>query len=89
MTAKQPTAADVTIQVDTDGTQAGIFNADSDPHISFCHQTNIDGKQHDGWLLVYRDADGEARSHVLNAKNKNNAHEALQEARSHLAGKAN
>jgi hypothetical protein len=50
MTAKQ-TADEVTIKVDTEGTQLGKFNDNDDPIISY-------DRRSDGWMLAHKTPTG-------------------------------
>ena len=51
MTAKQTAAAEVTIQVDCEGTKLGNLNDDSDPLNNHIGQT-------DGWMLAHKTPTG-------------------------------
>jgi hypothetical protein len=50
-TKQQPPPAEVTIQIDGEGTELGKFNADGDPIISY-------DRQSDGWMLAHKTPTG-------------------------------
>jgi hypothetical protein len=76
MTAKQTTAADVTIQIDNEGGGLGKFNDNNDPIVSYLKST-------DEWMLAFKTPTGTACA-SLGVTGAGASTEAVTAAREHL-----
>lgn len=73
---------DITVQIDREGTQAGIFNESGDPVLSFIRPWKPE-RTPDEWILTWPTEDG-SQGEYLGVTDREAVDEALTIAREHL-----